>query len=236
MSRAGKPWSRLRSSPLTRSASSASGSVTCPAVEHRPGERALLDRGERPPTPAPARRPARPGRAAARRSRSARVDQPSTQAIGSRAVCCGEAEQLGAGEGARRRPGERQPPRRPGGGGRDPGGRRGPVDREAVAALARSPGRGAAAAPARAAGRRSVWPAVSAATNSTPPPTSASAPRRLIVGGAGIVGDQPGGLGRGLLGPGLGQRGAQLRAQRPGPQAAQHVRQLEHHVRDERGE
>ena len=45
----------------------------------------------------------------------------------------------------------------------------------------------------------SVWPAVSTATNSAPPPTSASAPRRLTVGGAGSVATSPstsGGSGR----------------------------------------
>jgi hypothetical protein len=40
-------------------------------------------------------------------------------------------------------------------------------------------------------GPPSVWPAVSTATSSDPPPTSASAPRRLIVGSAGVGATRP---------------------------------------------
>ena len=44
-----------------------------------------------------------------------------------------------------------------------------------------------------------VWPAVIVATNSAPPPTSANAPRLLIVGGAGSVATRPSSTGSGAV-------------------------------------
>src|SRR5271166_999432 len=127
------------------------------------------------------------------------VDHPSTQAIGSSAVCCGIASRAArlnniCPEGPRTL--SRQ---------------FAPVLAGVIAAAAavlltwKSLGPVPRLRPRgnRNAARRlkppSVWPAVSTATNNAPPPTSASAPRRLIVGGAGSAATSPsasGGSGR----------------------------------------
>ena len=118
------------------------------------------------------------------------VDQPSTQAIGSRAVCCGIAASIarssttGAGPPVSVR--RQRSPVRSG------------VIRAAAAvrltwkSLGPSPRvrpRGSSSAAWRVNPPR-VWPAVITAMNNAPPPTSARAPRRLIVGGCRLGGDQ----------------------------------------------
>ena len=179
ITRAGYPWSGASGAPLTARASSASGCSTCPEVSVAcakapcSSERTTADAGAGTP-------------ASAARSRSrtpvqvCTVDQPSTQAIGSVAVCLGSAR-----ERARGRAGPAAAPpvssstpavERP----------RGSIpEATKVLLTGKSFGPPSAAAVVRPRGSRSarprsgpptVWPAVSAATSSDPPPTSGEQP------------------------------------------------------------
>ena len=129
------------------------------------------------------------------------VDHPSTQAIGNSAVCCGIASSVVRSSSiCPDLPCQVRVSRQ-----------FAPVSAGVIAAdaavlltsksLGPSPRlrpRGNSSA-ARRVKPPSVWPAVSTATNSAPPPTSASAPRRLTVGAAGSAATSPstsGGSGR----------------------------------------
>src|SRR5690349_1666324 len=203
ITRAGYPWSRDRSAPFTRSASSESGSMICPA-DSTACRKEPPSCSESTSTSAGSLIPASRARSRSRTPVQAwlSVDQPSTQAIGRCAVCCSMASRsarlsrTGAGP-----PGPAWPR----------------VSRQLAPVFSaltptsaavwliwkplgpspRSCPCGASSA-VRRSGPPSDWPAEVTSSSSEPAPAKASAPRREIVGaaGAGLTRSElPGGSG-----------------------------------------
>ena len=162
------------------------------------------------------------------------VDQPSTQAMGSRAVCC-----VIAVSAARSSTTFDGPPvrvsrhRSPVSSGVMPAANAVRLTWKSFGPSPRVRPRGSSSAAMRVKPPM-VCPAVITAMNSAPPPTSASAPRRLIVAAAGFSATRPSGsYGSGTV---LLRLVRNTSAHRHRPQAGPHPRNLDRDVDDEAGD